>query len=346
MRPVLSVAKWIAAVALLAWWISSITSGRTSESITNPLVRERADPHVFRSNGAYYFTATVPEYDRIILRKAPTLGSLSSAPETVIWRKHESGEMAAHIWAPEIHRIDGKWYVYFTAGRSDDIWAIRLYVLENASPDPTRGTWIEKGQLRTNFDSFTLDATTFAHDGHRYLVWAQRPLEPRNAGTDIYLARMKNPWTLDGPQVSLSSPTLDWETRGFKVNEAPAVIEHEGRIFITYSASATDANYCMGLLSARADSDLMKASSWTKSAKPVFVSSEKNQQYGPGHNTFLLTTDGRTDLILYHARGYAQIKGDPLDDPNRHARVQAFTWRKDGTPDFGEPVPDGPLLIR
>jgi GH43 family beta-xylosidase len=29
--------------------------------------------------------------------------------------------MAVHIWAPEIHFIDGKWYIYFTAGRSDDI---------------------------------------------------------------------------------------------------------------------------------------------------------------------------------------------------------------------------------
>jgi GH43 family beta-xylosidase len=285
------------------------------------------------------------QYDRIVLRKSHTLAGLAKAPETVIWTKHATGEMAAHIWAPEIHHVDGKWYVYFTAGRSDDIWAIRLYALENASADPTQGSWTEKGKIATNFESFTLDATTFEHDGQRYMVWAQRPLEPKGAGTDIYIARMKNPWTIEGRQVSISSPTLEWETRGFKVNEGPAVIERNGRVFISYSASATDANYCIGLLSAPADVELAKTESWTKSARPVFVSSEKNKQYGPGHNSFLLAEDGKTDLIVYHARGYPNIKGDPLHDPNRHTRVQPFAWRADGSPDFGEPAADGPLQL-
>ena len=314
--------------------------------IQNPLIQQRADPHIYQaSSGQYYFTATVPEYDRIILRTAKTLSELATASESVLWRKHKSGAMAAHIWAPEIHRIDGRWYVYFTAGRSDDIWAIRLYVLENTAADPLKGNWVEKGQLKTRFESFTLDATTFEHRGQRYLVWAQRPLEPKGAGTDIYIARMKNPWTLEGPQVSISSPTLEWETRGFKVNEAPAVIEKNGRVFITYSASATDANYCMGLLSAPADAELVDAKNWTKSRTPVFVTSETNKQYGPGHNTFLLAADGKTDLIVYHARNYPKINGDPLRDPNRHTRVQPFTWKADGTPDFGIPVADGPLTL-
>jgi GH43 family beta-xylosidase len=51
-----------------------------------------------------------------VLRRATTIQGLSTAPETVIWRKHSSGIMGAHIWAPEIHFIDGKWYVYFAAG--------------------------------------------------------------------------------------------------------------------------------------------------------------------------------------------------------------------------------------
>jgi GH43 family beta-xylosidase len=36
---------------------------------------------------------------------------------------------------------------------------------------------------------------------------------------------------------------------------------------------------------------------------------------------------------------------DPLNDPNRHARVQAFGWRADGFPDFGTPFADGPYSI-
>src|SRR5688572_18087461 len=106
---------------------------QASGTITNPLMKQRADPHVVwhAASGVYFATATVPEYDRIVLRASKTLAGLTEAPERVIWRKHASGAMAAHIWAPEMHRIDGRWYIYFTAGRSDDIWAIRLYVLEN-----------------------------------------------------------------------------------------------------------------------------------------------------------------------------------------------------------------------
>jgi GH43 family beta-xylosidase len=324
------------AALLFSFEISPVRAA--SPTAQAPLIQQRADPHVLHpSVGHYYFTATVPEYDRIILRSSSSLSGLATADEKVIWRKHDSGAMAAHIWAPEIHRIDGKWFVYFTAGRSDDIWAIRLYVLENANPDPLAGTWSEKGQLKTNFESFALDATTFEHRGQRYLVWAQRPLQPRDAGTDIYIARLKNPWTLDGPQTSISSPTLPWETRGFKVNEAPAVIERKGRIFITYSASATDANYCMGLLTANADADLLNASSWRKSPTPVFSTNKAAHLYGPGHNSFTTSEDGKTDILVFHARDYEKIEGDPLNDPNRHTRIQPFTWNKDGTPDFHSP---------
>ena len=79
---------------------------------------QRADPHIFKhTDGYYYFTATVPQYDRIVLRRATTLQGWRRAAETVIWRRHTSGEMGAHIWAPEIHFINGRWYIYFAAGR-------------------------------------------------------------------------------------------------------------------------------------------------------------------------------------------------------------------------------------
>lgn len=85
----------------------------------NPLIRQRADPWIHRTEcGIYYFVATVPEYDRIEMRKAETINGLADAEPVVIWRKHESGPMSHHIWAPELHRINGKWYIYFAAGRA------------------------------------------------------------------------------------------------------------------------------------------------------------------------------------------------------------------------------------
>ncbi|MDZ7692643.1 MAG: family 43 glycosylhydrolase [Balneolaceae bacterium] len=111
-------------------------------------------------------------------------------------------------------------------------------------------------------------------------------------------------------------------------------------MFMTYSASGTNHNYAVGLLSADVDADLMDPSSWSKSSKPVFQSSPENGIYGPGHNSFTTTSDGATDLFVYHARSYKEIEGDPLDDPNRHTRVQILKWNEDGTPNFGIPVPD------
>ena len=80
---------------------------------------QRADPWVYRhSDGFYYFTGSVPAYDRIEILKAPTLRELSFVESKAVWCKHESGAMGAHIWAPELHFIAGKWFVYFAA-----VWA-------------------------------------------------------------------------------------------------------------------------------------------------------------------------------------------------------------------------------
>ena len=311
--------------------------------IKNPLIEQRADPWCIRhTDSNYYFTATVPEYDRVELRRASTIAGLREADPKVIWRKHDKGPMSYHIWAPEIHHIDGKWYVYFAAGRAEDIWAIRMYVLECATPDPLAGTWTEKGQLKTCWESFSLDATTFEHNGTRYLVWAQK--DPKIRGnTNLYIAQMGSPWSITGKQVMITKPEYAWERIGFWVNEGPAVLVRNGRIFISYSASATDHNYCMGLLTADETANLLDPNSWQKSPVPVFKSSSNNSQYGPGHNSFTVAPDGKTDLIIYHARNYKEIQGDPLRNPDRHTRVQRFSWRQDGTPDFSEPVPDDSL---
>ena len=313
---------------------------------TNPVAERHADPHITKhTDGFYYFTATVPEYDRIILRRSATLQGLASAPETVIWRKHPSGELGAHIWAPEIHHIDGKWYIYFAAGRTDNIWRIRMYVLENSSPDPFTGTWVERGRITTGLDTFSLDATTFVHSGRRYLAWAQN--DPAvGSGTNLYLARMSSPWTITGTPVRISTPTYSWETVGHRVNEGPAVIARNGRVFMTFSASATDANYCVGLLTASASSDLLNPASWSKSRQPVLRSNDATSQYGPGHNSFTVSEDGRSDILVYHARNYRDISGDPLNDPNRRTRFQKLYWNADGTPNFGIPVADGVSPVR
>jgi GH43 family beta-xylosidase len=230
---------------------------------------ERSDPHVaLQPDGYYYFTATAPEYDRIELRRAHRLAGLSTAEPKVIWRKHESGPMSASIWAPELHCIDGRWY--------------------------------------------------------------------------LYLSRMDTPWSSAGPVTAISRPDRDWRRRGHWVYEGPVVLVKNDVVWITYSASATDANYCLPLLSAPENADLLDAKSWNKSPEPVFKTDAAASQFGPGHNSFTTTPDGKADILVYHARSYERIVGDPLRNRDRATRAQAIRWRADGTPDFGTPVRDGP----
>jgi GH43 family beta-xylosidase len=308
----------------------------------NPLIKQRADPHIHRhTDGYYYFMGTVPEYDRLVLRRATTIAGLASAEEKVVWRKHETGIMGAHIWAPEIHFVDGRWFIYFAAGEAEKIWNIRIYALENTSANPLEGEWIERGQIDTGWESFALDSTVFEHRGKRYLLWAQQ--QPGIKGnTNLYIAEMDSPITIKKPAVMLSKPEFPWEQVRYWVNEGPVILRGNGRLFLTYSAAGTGPEYCVGMLTASEDADLLDPASWTKSPEPVFVTSEENGIYGPGHHCFTVAEDGVTDLIVYHARSYKEIVGDPLRDPNRHTRVQAVKWREDGTPDFGIPRPDDP----
>lgn len=334
----------IVIVLLLA--LNSCTSSQTSSTdsavetenceklpFINPIAPQRADPWVYKdSDGTYYFIATAPEYDRIEIRKAQTINDLALAKPKVIWTKHQTGKMGAHIWAPELHKVDGKWYVYFAAGEVEDVWKIRMFALSTDAADPTEGSWTEEGQITTEQDSFSLDATTFEHKGKRYLVWAQAksPYE----GTSLVLSEMDSPTTLTGKEIIITYPKYDWELIGYKVNEGPAVIKHGDKLFLTYSASATDSNYAVGLLWANSDADLMNPESWNKSETPVFSTNAAVRRYGPGHNSFTKSEDGKEDVIIYHARVYEQIRGNSLYDFNRHTRARVIGWDAHGFPDF------------
>lgn len=322
---------------------TSNTAGSSSAvDITThqPLIPQRADPWIYRhSDGNYFFIATSPSFDQIEMRQAASIQGLADAAPQVVWRKHATGEMGANIWAPELHRIDDVWYIYFAAAVAEEPWRIRMYVLANTAANPLEGEWQELGKIQTQRDSFSLDATHFEHRGKRYLIWAQKdPEEKYNSA--LYIAEMNSPTQLHEREVLLTEPELPWEVIGYKVNEGAAVLIRHGKIFVTYSASATDHNYAMGLLWADVDADLLDPASWHKSPQPVFATHEALQRFGPGHNSFTVAEDGETDVMIYHARDYRDLKGTPLTDPNRHTYVRRLLWDKNGMPNFAQDLSD------
>lgn len=304
-----------------------------------PIIEQRADPFIYKhTDGYYYFTGSVPSYDRIEIRRAKSIKDLQNAQTFDIWYKHESGPMSQHIWAPEIHYLDNKWYVYFAASEADDIWKLRPYVIECSGSNPLKDPWIELGQMQSaeadnkSFKDFSLDGTVFDHNGKRFFCWAEKT-GGQFAASNLYLAEMESPIKLKTIQFMLTTPDYDWERVDFWVNEAPAIFKNNGKIFITYSASATGACYCMGLMEVDENADLFDRNSWKKHRYPVLKSDFDKDIYGPGHNSFTVDEKGNL-LSIYHARDYEKIEGDPLYDPNRHARIMEVKFDKSGTPLF------------
>ena len=302
-------------------------------------IQKRADPYVYKhTDGTYYFTASLPDYDGIALRKADKLFDLKDAPEKMIWKKHDKGIMSFHVWAPELHFIFGKWYIYFAAGDVDDIWAIRPYVLECRGDDPFNDEWIEKGMMQCSDEdpfsirAFSLDGTVLENHGEYYFIWAEKVGVGKQI-SNLYIARMESATKLSTVQVLLTTPDYDWERVGFWVNEGPAFIKHDGKIYMTYSASETGVAYCIGMLSADENDDLLDPKSWTKRRMPVLKTSEELKIYGPGHNSFTVNDEGEP-VMIYHARTEAEIVGNPLYNPNRHAMVMKVKWNESGEPEF------------
>ena len=304
-----------------------------------PWILQRADPYVYKHiDGTYYFTASIPAYDGIVLRHSDTLAGLKDAEEVRVWQKHDKGIMSEHIWAPELHYLDGKWYIYYAGGDIDDVWAIRPYILECADQDPMTGNWVEKGKMTRaeedefSFEAFSLDGTVFENRGKHYYIWAEKVGVGKQI-SNLYIAEMENPCKLKTVQVLLTTPDYDWERIGFWVNEGPAVMHHDGKIYMTYSASETGAAYCLGMLSISEDADPLDPAMWKKERYPVLETNAEKGIYGPGHNSFTEDEQGNP-IMVYHARTEEKIEGNPLYNPNRHAMLMKLTWGEDGRPVF------------
>jgi GH43 family beta-xylosidase len=227
--------------------------------------------------------------------------------------------------------------------------------VENSSADPLQGEWVMKGKISDPTDKWAIDGTVFENRGKLYMAWSGWEGDV-NGTQNIYIARLKDPWRVEGKRVMISAPEYPWEKVGdlnpgkdsanpphVDVNEGPAFLQRGDKVFLVYSASGcwTD-HYAMGMLTASAGSDLLEPASWKKSPLPVFRGSPEAQAFGPGHNCFFKSPDGKEDWILYHANpGPNQGCGG-----RRSPRAQPFTWTADGIPIFGSPVPLGTPIPR
>jgi GH43 family beta-xylosidase len=286
-------------------------------TFTNP-INDGSDPWL-----VYHLTTS--QGDAIRMWKSSTLAGLSSAEPIVIWQDTDPSRNQ-QVWAAEFHQIGERWYMYYTASDGIDKHH-RLYVLESEADDPT-GPYHFKGMM---FDEWAIDPGLLAlPDGRLYFLWTGF-----HDGNALFIAPLANPYTLAAPGVLISKADYEWERMAsFPVNEAPEILQRNGKIFLIYSACDTGLpDYALAMLTADADADPMNPGTWVKHPVPVFTRNDAANVYGPGHNGFFKSPDGTQDWIVYHAKTVTDYTY-----AGRTTRAQPFTWNPDGTPNFGQPL--------
>ena len=314
---------------------STVSESQTG-SFQNPILDEGPDPYVYQhEDGNYYLMVTKGRY--LELWRSQSFVDLEQAESKKIFFPPLIASNGNHLWAPEIHNIDGIWYVYYTAtdstipdGANEDDYRF-VHVLRNTSADPFDDKWEDLGKM--NQARAGIDGHIFEWNGERYFAYS--PYIGHQSG--IALAKMKSATEIEQPEVLIGLPFYEWEmTLPREILEGPQFLVGPGEeVFIAYSAGACwDDNYGLGYFRAVKSSDLLDPESWERSPTQVFNFSEKNSVFGPGHNCFTKSPDGTEDWIVYHGKDTSSN-----ECAGRSTRAQRFSWDKNGRPLFGEPVP-------
>lgn len=299
-------------------------------TFTNAIISDGADPGPMFLNGNYYLTVTTggDVKVRTATRLAGTNGIGAVSASTIFTPPSPYNK---DVWAPEMHYLQGKIYIYYAADNGTNA-NHRMFVAEQSG---TGLSFTYKGKIFDGTtDRWAIDGTVFeATNGALYFIWSGWP-GTTDGLQNLYIAPMSNPWTISGPRVLISTPSLSWESW---INEGPEVLQRNGKVFIVFAAnqSWTD-NECLGML-VNTDGNYLNPASWVKQSQPVFktVTGAGGSVYGPGHCGFTQSLDGTEDWIIYHAAKYSGAGW------TRNIRMQRFTWLANGYPTFGQPIPEG-----
>lgn len=307
-----------------------------NESFKNPIAPHGADPYMIKHGDVYYYCHSTG--NGVAVRKCSNIHKLSdsSSSSVTVYTAPEGTMYSREYWAPEVHLINGNWYIYVAADDGDN-YNHRMYVLKCTGDEPTQ-PFEMVGKITDSTDKWAIDGTVLNFRDELYFIWSGWDGD-KNVAQNIYIAHMSDACTIDSERVLLSYPEYEWEKRGCggdlpTINEGPAVLIKDDTVHIVYSASGSWCDdYCLGILTNRTG-DIMNAEAWTKADSPIL--SKAHEAYGPGHNSFTVDKSGN-DWIVYHAN---TVSGSGWR--GRSVRTQKIIWNGD-MPTIGTPsgVPAG-----
>lgn len=268
---------------------------------------EARDPHVTYYQGYFYHCFT-KDASKIYISKADSIDKLITTKPVCVYVPEEGKPYSKELWAPELHIIDNKCYIYVACDNGDN-YNHRMYVLTNDSKDPVC-SYHMLSEFSDSTNKWAIDGTIFKFKNEYYTIWSGWEGD-KNVCQNLYIAKMKDPLTISSQRVMISTPQYQWEKMdcdGIQfpyINEGPCVYIKDGKLRVIYSASGSWANhYCMGILEFLGG-DLLDACQWKKQAFPAL--SIEDGWNGPGHCS--ITTDNKTDYIAFHVYDEGKTMG-------------------------------------
>ncbi|HWU22406.1 MAG TPA: family 43 glycosylhydrolase [Nocardioides sp.] len=376
----------------------AVTGTVQQDDFAYPFIKERADPDVvynpddgyYYATGSYYPTM-VPgtagnvfdtngneysavqtagtSYRAIGLRRAKTIAGLEGAAESVVVAAGSTAMTgySPYIWAPELHKINGTWYllVGMRSGPSTNFPDSTVLIpFTGTDADVAAGRLMDASYwgapVKLTSSPYAWDVTYFQRQengvtqGYYVLPNATIPMS-----FQIVKARMGAGVVplFDGPSTTIYRSTKPWQygkdsytetdegTSDHDVIEAPFVMSYGGTTYLTFSAGTVDKYYSLGVMRAADDADLTDPSNWTVDDYPLLDSYDTlggriggEAQAGPGHDALIQDAAGNLALV-YHARPYPDPHGSApgaggLYDPDRSTAIKAVNVRANGDLDL------------
>lgn len=300
---------------------------------TNPVFpRAFADPCVVRVDDGYLAVGTGSVVGGRVFE-------VLRSPDLVRWASVggalEPLDPAAgtHYRAPELLRVDGRWWLYYCVGHGDVGHRLRVAVADGPA-----GPYRDCGADLAPDEPFAIDPHPFLDaDGRLYLFYARDVLTGGRVGTSLAVVPLRTPTEPAGAAVPVLAPSADRQVARSRLVpplggarydwhtlEGPFVVRREGRYHLFYSGGRRE-EPSHGVACAVADHPL---GPWTERTPGLPVlRTVPGHVVGPGHTTVVTTSEG-LDVIAYHA-------WDPALTARRLC-VDLVRWTPDG------PTVDGP----
>lgn len=293
-------------------------------TFTNPIIENSekfntSDPYVLLHKGMYYHCYA--NKTGVYVAKSKTIEGIGNAEPKRVYAYSQDRVADFDWYAPELHYINNVWYIYGSPNMGNQCHT--MAVLENKSQDPMQ-PFQNKGVVRGLKNKWTLDGTVLLYEGKYYLIWSN--------GMELVISLLVAPWEIADKGHIIGCLEYDFEKQNGEVMEGPAILKHDGQIFLVYSVndSSTD-DYALGIMTLKG-TDPTRKESWQKHPQPVFLKTEGI--FGPGHCCFTKVKEKTEwkDYIVYHANLQSGTGWN-----GRSVWAQEISYDEKGFPIFGKP---------